>query len=142
MNQNQIFFPCFALMILTFIVLIRMFIARVQAVAKGEIEVKYFKTFDLQSTTPILMTQASRNFTNLFEVPTLFYMICVFALITQNVDPIMYKAAWLFVALRFIHSVIHLTNNKIYPRMSVYGLSWIVLITMGFLLTTRIIEKM
>ena len=141
MNQNLIFFPCFALMLLSFLVLVRMFLTRTEAVKKGEVDIKFFKTYDLQVSGPVLMRQAARNFTNLFEVPTLFYMVCTFALITQNVDELMYGAAWFYVALRCIHTVIHLTTNKIFQRMSFYATSWIVLVFMGFLLASKILKS-
>ena len=138
MNQNYIFLPCLALLFLSIVVLIRMFLTRVNAVRNGSVEMRYFKTYDMPVSTPSLMIQASRNFTNLFEVPTLFYMVCLFALITKNVDNIMYGAAWFYVILRCIHSAIHLTSNHIRQRMGVYTLSWIVLIFMAILLASRI----
>lgn len=140
MNQNLIFFPCLGLMILTALVLVRMFLMRVSAVKNGSVDIRFFKTYDLQTNAPILMTQASRNFTNLFEVPTLFYMVCAFALITKNVDGVMYGAAWLYVGLRCVHSFVHLTSNKIIVRMSFYSTSWGVLLLMGLLLGYRIFQ--
>jgi hypothetical protein len=140
MNQNIIFFPCLGLMILTVLVLGRMFVMRVSAVKNGSVDIRFFKTYDMQTNAPMLMTQASRNFSNLFEVPTLFYMVCAFALITKNVDGVMYGAAWLYVGLRCVHSFVHLTSNKIIVRMSVYAMSWTVLIFMGLLLGYRILE--
>jgi hypothetical protein len=140
MNQNLIFFPCLGLLILTVIVLMRMFLTRVSAVKNGQVDIRFFKTYDQPANAPILMTQASRNFTNLFEVPTLFYMVCAFALITKNVDGLMYGAAWLYVALRCVHSFIHLTINKIPARMGVYAMSWSVLVFMGLLLGYRILQ--
>ena len=89
-----------------------------------------------------LMVQAARNFTNLFEVPTLFYMICVFALVTQNVSAGILSAAWIYVALRVAHSFIHTTNNKIILRMNIYGLSWVVLLYMGLSLGYKIFLQM
>lgn len=139
MNQNLIFYPCFALLLLSVIVLLRMFLTRVSAIKSGRVDFRHFKTYETANTNlPTQMTQASRNFTNLFEVPTLFYMVCAFALITQNVDGIFLWLAWVYVAFRYLHSVIHLTSNKIIPRMSAYGLSWIVLVIMGFILAFRI----
>lgn len=140
MNQNFIFFPCLGLMLLTVVVLLRMFCTRVSAIKSGNVDVKFFKTYDIKTETPMLMTQASRNFTNLFEVPTLFYMVCAFALITHNVDETMYIAAWIYVGLRYIHSVIHLTHNKIYPRMGAYALSWFVLVFMAISLGCKILK--
>ncbi len=139
MNQNLIYYPCFALLVLSTFVLVRMFIARVQALRKGLVDVKHFKTYDYHGKNhPVLMTQASRNFSNLFEVPTLFYMVCLFALVTQKVDGTFLGLAWLYVLFRYLHSAVHLTTNKIVPRMSTYGLSWLVLIIMGVLLALRI----
>lgn len=139
-NQQFIFFPCLTLMLLSALVLIRMFLTRVQAVRSGSVDFRYFKTYDPLLNSPVLMTQASRNFTNLFEVPTLFYMLCAFALMTQNVDMVMYTAAWMYVGLRCVHSFIHLTSNKIGPRMAAYSLSWIVLLFMGILLAIKILQ--
>lgn len=116
-----------------------MFLTRASAVKKGTVDFRYFKTYNEAKDLPIPMLLASRNFTNLFEVPTLFYMVCAFALITQNVDGILLWEAWLYVALRYIHSVIHLTSNKIMPRMSVYGFSWVVLLAMGISLGYKIL---
>ena len=141
-NQQLIFFPCLALIFLCALVLVRMFFTRVKAVRSGSVDFRYFKTYDLDINPPILMTQASRNFTNLFEAPTLFYMICAFALMTQNVDRVMYVAAWIYVGLRYIHSFIHLTSNKIGPRMGVYSLSWIILLFMGILLAYKILQAL
>jgi hypothetical protein len=140
MNQNFIFFPCLGMLVLTIFVLLRMFFSRLSAVKSGEVDIRFFKTYDFKTNTSHLMTQASRNFSNLFEVPTLFYMICAFALITRNVDGLMYGAAWLYTGLRSIHSIIHLTHNKIGPRMSVYALSWLVLVFMSVLLAYRILN--
>ncbi len=138
MNPNLIYFPVLAMIILTFAVLIRMFLMRVKGVKEGTVEFNYFKTYDATTTLPTHMVQATRNFTNLFEVPTLFYIVCSFALITKQVDQVMLSLSWAYVALRVLHSFIHLTINKIKPRMTTYALSWIVLLVMsvrlGFLL--------
>ena len=142
MNQNLIYFPCMAMMILTLTVLLRMFATRVRAVRNGSVDIRYFKTYDMDCTKSPLMVQAARNFTNLFEVPTLFYMICVFALVTQNVSAGILSAAWIYVALRVAHSFIHTTNNKIILRMNIYGLSWVVLLYMGLSLGYKIFLQM
>jgi hypothetical protein len=140
MNQNYIFFPCLGMLILSNIVLMKMFFTRVEAVKNGTVDIRFFKTYDLQGNNPKLMTQASRNFTNLFEVPTLFYMVCAFALITKNVDGIMYSSAWAYTIIRCAHSLVHTTSNKIGQRMGLYSMSLIVLLFMGLLLGYRILQ--
>ena len=130
MNQNLMYYPCFAMLVLSGIVLIKMFRLRVAAVKRGDIKVNYFKTYNAGSPTH-QMLQADRNFTNLFEVPTLFYMLCLFGVVTFKVDHFLLGAAWFYVFCRYLHSIIHITSNKIAPRMGIYALSWIALIVMG-----------
>ena len=129
-NQNLIYFPCLAMLILSAVILIKMFIGRVTAVKSGAVDVKYFKTYN-HGCPPHRMLQTDKNFSNLFEVPTLFYMICLFSLTTFKVDHFMLGLAWLYVFCRYVHSFVHVTSNKIAPRMMTYGLSWIALLLMG-----------
>lgn len=140
MNQNLIYYPCFALLLLCFLVLLKLFLSRVHAVKKGKIDFRYFKTFNLNHPVdvPQDIQQAARNFTNLFEVPTLFFMVCLFGLYTQNVDSLFLGLAWFYVALRYIHSLIHLTTNKIFQRMTSYALSCLILLAMGIYLACKI----
>lgn len=140
LNQNLIFYPCFALILLTGIVLLRMFAMRLKSIKEGSVDFRHFKTYNtLEKELPPLMVQASRNFTNLFEVPTLFYVVCLFALITGHVDILILSLAWAYVAFRCIHSMIHLTINKIMPRMLSYTASWLILIAMSLVLAVRLI---
>ena len=139
MNQNLIYYPCFSLLILSALVLLRMFILRLKAVKDGRVDVKHFKTYSYaENNLPIEMLQASRNFTNLFEVPTLFYMISLFALVTQSVDRNLLILAWGYVLARYIHSFVHLTSNKIMPRMLSYMVSWLFLIAMAVIVALRV----
>lgn len=138
MNQNLIYFPCFSLLILSALVLLRLGYLRQKAIRNKSVDFRFFKTYNNGSSEPALSAQASRNFTNLFEVPTLFYMVCAFALITSNVDDTFLILAWVYAILRFCHSLIHLTTNKIFFRMGIYALSWIVLVVMGTQLFFRI----
>jgi hypothetical protein len=138
MNQNLMYFPCLAMMILTLIVMIRMFVMRVLAVKNKEVEIKYFKTHNMGGA-PALMLQADRHFVNLFEAPVLFYMVCTFSVITFQVNYKMLCVAWIYVALRCIHAFIHVTSNKIRPRMYAYAFSWIALLYMGLSLGYKLL---
>jgi hypothetical protein len=132
MNPNLIYYPCLVLILWTFLVMLRMFICRVQVVRTGQINIRYFKTYNTGENLPPLAVQASRNFSNLLEMPPLFYVLCAFALITQSVDHWLLGLAWSYVGLRIVHSVIHITINKIMPRMSIFALSCGVLFIMAF----------
>ncbi|MBY0414579.1 MAG: MAPEG family protein [Bdellovibrionales bacterium] len=138
MNPHLIYYPSFALLILSFGVLLRMFVLRKNAIATKQVDYRYFKTYNMADNLPIDMLAAGRHFTNLFEVPTLFYMVSLFALVTNHVDTVMLTLAWIYVGFRYVHSFIHLTSNKILPRMMSYFFSWIALMSMGLVLLVRI----
>ena len=64
--------------------------------------------------------QAADNFRNLFEVPVLFYVLVAVAIATRYVPDWLVLCAWLFFALRTLHSLIHCTYNRVYHRLAVY----------------------
>ena len=137
--RPELFFPCFALLLLTAFVLVFMFMTRVNALKNRIVKMSYFKTYSSSvDNLPDHMLQASRNFTNLFEVPTLFYMVCLFITVLNQVDTIMVVMAWLYVFLRICHTSIHLSTNNVRIRMSFYALSWLVLIMMSFRLALKL----
>lgn len=135
------YFPCLAMLLLTSLVMLRMFILRVRAVKNKDIEIKYFKTYN-EGMAPRLMLQTDRHFINLFEAPVLFYMVCAFTVITFQVDFQMLIAAWSYVFFRIIHAFIHLTTNKIRTRMLAYSFSWLALLYMGLNLGYKLLQAL
>jgi len=130
--KPDLFFPCFALLLLTAFVLIYMFLTRVNAVKNKIVKMSYFKTYNsISENLPDQMLQASRNFSNLFEVPTLFYMVCLFITVLNQVDIIFVVLAWFYVFFRICHTYIHLSSNNVRIRMTFYALSWFVLVLMS-----------
>lgn len=63
------------------------------------------------------------NFRNLFEVPVLFFAICLALAVTDLVTPVQLTLAWVFVVFRAVHSFIHTTYNKVMHRFSAYFVS-------------------
>ena len=72
-------------------------------------------------------SRAADNFRNLFELPVLFYAAMLLSL-QAGIDSVAMQAlAWAFVALRFLHSYIHCTYNRVMDRFKAYVLSGFVL---------------
>jgi hypothetical protein len=74
--------------------------------------------------------QAADNFRNLFEVPVLFYALGAVALATHQVPDWLVVGAWIFVALRVVHSFIHCTYNKVMHRLAVFLTSFGLLVAL------------
>lgn len=70
------------------------------------------------------------NLANLSEMPILFFALVPLLLVTGHASIAQCILAWSFVALRTLHSVIHIHRNPIRPRMRAYVLSCAVLSAM------------
>lgn len=75
-------------------------------------------------------TQAAENFRNLFEVPVLFYLLCIALALNGGSTPGFVTAAWAYVGLRALHSSIHVTYNRVMHRFLVYVASTLLLFGM------------
>jgi hypothetical protein len=75
-------------------------------------------------------TQAADNFRNLFEVPVLFYVLCIAIAANGGSTPSIVAAAWAYVGLRAVHSLVHVTYNRVVHRFLVYAGSTLLLFGM------------
>jgi len=109
-------YPMFAMVLLTFVVGGITFMARVNSVKTGTVNVRYYKIMQ-SSDVPESLIQKSNNFTNLFQVPTLFYAAGCLIISLGLINPLTIILSWLFVLSRVVHSYIHITYNHILHRI-------------------------
>ena len=132
-------YPMFALVLLTAVVLVTLFRRRVQAVSERLITTAYYRIYQDQGVPePESAAKAARHFSNLFEAPTLFYVACLAAMITQRGGMTLLILAWCYVAARIAHAAIHLGPNKLRWRIRAYFASWLVLVGMWVTLVARL----
>lgn len=128
-------YPMFAMVILTCAVAVRLFFLRLRAVKAGEMRLSQFRLNT--GEIPDTVAQAARNYTNLFEVPVLFYAAGAIALALGIQTPAMVIIAWIFVFARIAHSWIHLHGNNVIHRLRAYMLGNIcVLVLWGLLVAS------
>ena len=109
-NQVGIFLPLLAVVFITFVGFIRMAMMRGAAV-KGGHDPAYYKAH-LGTPEPEPTVVAVRHYSNLFEVPVLFYAACLTAFALGVVTCWLLAFAWAYVAARAVQSAIHLTYNN------------------------------
>ena len=138
MVQSQIFLPCVALAVLTAMVWIRLYVERI-----GEMRARRIRPQVLASarevTQALQNVNAADNFRNLFEVPVLFYVLCISLAVTQLATPLDMWAAWSFVALRAAHSLVHLTYNRVMHRFMAYAASTVLVFIMWLSFGVRLL---
>jgi hypothetical protein len=121
----NILYPVFALMLLTLGVAVRMGLARHRAVRRGEVDPAYYELY--QGVEPREARLLSRHFSNLLETPLLFYVACIIAFVTGQDGMLPVSLAWAYVALRYLHSFVHLGSNIVLLRFRVFALSLLAL---------------
>jgi hypothetical protein len=131
MNASAILPPFFGVMLLTLVVWISMYIRRTSYLLREKVDLRTVDTPEKAATVvPARVSLASHNLKNLFELPVIFYAICLYLYLSDSVDGIYLLAAWTFFVFRVVHSLIHCTYNKVEHRFAAYMLSAIGLWTM------------
>lgn len=79
----------------------------------------------------------AQNLANLFEMPVLYFSLVPLLILTGSASAAQVALAWIFVALRVVHSAIHIGPNTVRTRARVYIASSIVLFAMwvGFVIS-------
>ena len=125
----EIVYPMFAMFGLTVFVVFRMLYLRYTAARNKEINMRFFKSYRGYEE-PEHLRVISRHVINLFEMPMLFYVVGILILQTGQTGVLTLSLAWAYVALRGVHSYIHLTSNKIMSRFRVFLASFLVLVAL------------
>lgn len=140
MNQTAIFYPIAAMMLLVAVVTGLMLKERIGEMKARKIHPNKVNTSS-QMAQVLQSTQAADNYKNLFEMPVLFYVLCLALFATQSVTSDWLYAAWAYVALRYAHSYIHITYNKVTHRFYVFAASLTLLLTMWLVFAWQLTSK-
>lgn len=129
MARDMILWPMGGLALLTFIILLLLPVRRFRAAFAGKVTPADFKLGESANVPPRVVL-VNRNYMNLLEFPQLFYVICLMLYVTDRVDAVNYRLAWGYVALRALHSVIHVTYNNVMHRLTIFAISNVLVIVM------------
>lgn len=133
--QAQMLAPAAVLVVWTLIVLLWIIPSRFGALAKVEDKSTLprkegMRGGDLEGVIPDRANWPAHNYTHLHEQPTVFYAV---ALILAIMGPSAFDVllAWIYVALRIVHSFWQMLVNKIPVRFALFLLSTIALIILA-----------
>lgn len=137
MSIQAILLPLFVQVALTLFLLFWTGRARVAAVRRGDVHPRDIAL--RQPNWPKQETQVANAYHNQLELPILFYVLTVLAIITRHADLLFVALAWLFVVLRLVHAYVHLTSNHVGRRFAVFAASTLVLLIMWVIFAVRIL---
>ncbi|WP_392353345.1 MAPEG family protein [Pseudoalteromonas sp. PB2-1] len=127
----------FTQVLLTFSIMVIMGRRRFTAARNKVIKMQDFLTMKLDKAGSEVRV-ADRNFINQFEMPILFFIACLTALQVHAAGFVFVILAWLYVGLRLLHSVIHLTTNTLKLRYYSFVVSSFVMLIMWLIILIRI----
>ena len=137
MTLQAILLPLFVQVGLTFVLLFWMAGLRTSALARGTVQPADIAL--RQPGWPERATQIANCFHNQLEVPVLFYVLVVLAIIARKADLLFVVMSWIFVASRIVHAVIHTGWNDVRQRGAAYGFGVLVLLLMWIIFAVRVL---
>lgn len=125
--------PVVALMIWTMIIWAWMYATRIPAMQKANIAPdEAGVTGLLDQKLPASVQTKAHNYNHLHEAPTVFYAVAIVLAILGEGDGMNAFLGWIYVGLRIVHSLVHVTANKVMVRFVLFLLSSLVLIALIF----------
>lgn len=108
------------------VILVIMGRRRFAAARNKEFSLSAFRTMDLTGANEQVIT-ASRNFDNQFQMPMLFLFAVLFVLHFAIADFVFVLIAAMYLILRILHAVVHLTSNQVRLRFHLFLASCVML---------------
>ncbi|HEX2216745.1 MAG TPA: MAPEG family protein [Xanthobacteraceae bacterium] len=128
MYVKAVLIAIFIQVVLTFGLVLAAAILRRRALGSGSVHPRDIALG--QPNWPPRATQVANAFRNQFELPVLFYVLCILAIITRQADYLFVILAWLFVIFRLVHAYIHVTYNRISHRGLAFAAGCVTLMLM------------
>lgn len=138
MGDKAIFLPAAALALWTLLVLLLIPVRRFRAGALKQVTADDFRLGE-STRVPPEVAIPNRAWMNLLEAPLLFYVACVVLFSIHTVDQPALTLAWAYVGLRIVHTLIHVTYNRVFHRLIAFALSNVVLVILWIRVVTALL---
>jgi hypothetical protein len=137
MHVQAILIPLFIQVALTFALVVRMALMRRAALRSGA--ARESEVVNNPQNWPERSRQVANAFRNQFELPVLFYVLCILAIITRQADTLFVVLAWIFVLSRLVHAYIQTTYNRLAHRGLAFAVGCMTLMLMWLIFAIDIV---
>lgn len=128
MNSIHIFWPVLAQVFLTLTMFILLGVRKSKAVKAGDVNRKQAALNNRVWPEDVL--KVSNNIANQFEVPVLFYVLCLVLYSINAAGVVAIVLAWMFALSRFAHAYVHVGSNYVPMRFRLFLVGCLVVNTM------------
>jgi hypothetical protein len=137
MNNDLIFLPVLAHILLIFMVYIYLGRVKTRAVKEGLVDRK--EAALNPKVWPEYVVKVSNNLDNQFESPILFYMLSVIYYLTNNVNSILLLIMGIYALSRYMHAYVHMTSNYVPYRYKFFVTGLLLLLGLTLWLVLNLI---
>lgn len=130
-------YPVLAQVLLTFVVYILLGVQRYRALTSRRTRVRDIALSG--DAWPDDEKKVANNLRNQYEAPILFFVLCGVATYVQATQFSMVTLAWLFVASRVVHTIIHTTTNNVSMRALAFAVGLTILVVMWIVVMFRLL---
>jgi hypothetical protein len=124
--------PVLTLIAWSMVMLVWLYVQRVPSILRYAVSEDRLHTGEAVRHLPPRVQWPADNYNNLLEQPTLFYALCLGVYLTGQSSFEIEYFAWLYVALRIIHSLVQAISNVAVIRFGLFIASSGVLAIMCF----------
>ncbi|WP_102959652.1 MAPEG family protein [Mangrovicella endophytica] len=132
-----IFWPMIVQAALTLCVYPLLTIRRRRVAARGEAR---FEDIANGHPEPEESRVVSRNIANQYELPVLFFVVCLSLYVTNGASWLAVVLAWIFALSRIVHAVIHLGPNVVIHRGLAFIIGFIVVAVLWIMLALHVLN--
>ncbi len=118
MARHLIYWPVLALILIPILVLLLNGKRKNDAVKTGDFDRERAAMDNEAWSKPVVLT--SKNLANQFQLPVIFYVLCLVLASLDAVDILTLVVAWLFVASRYAHAYVHVSTNYVPNRLRAF----------------------
>ena len=125
--------PVVALLAWTMVMWVWMYAVRIPAMNRAKVDPDALvddPDMSLDRALPVKAQWPAHNYNHLHEAPTVFYAVALVLAIIGQGDGLNAGIAWIYVALRVIHSLWQATSNRVMIRFGLFALSSLALIAL------------
>lgn len=129
----EILKPVIALAGWTMLMWIWMYATRIPAMGAAKIDSKNLvggTGKDLDGKLPEKVQWIAHNYNHLHEAPTVFYAVAIVLAVIGQGGGMNAMIAWVYVALRVLHSLVQATVNRVMVRFLLFALSTLALMAL------------
>ena len=137
MNPALIFLPVLAQMLLTLLLYVALQGRKKHAALRGDVDAAR-RALD-EDAWPAEVRQVNNNLRNQFELPVLFYVLCLALFALNATGWLVQGLAWAFVASRVVHAWVHVHSNVVTVRRRVFIVGVLLVFALWLLLAWRVL---